>query len=58
MLQFVHQNIKSSPFSSLLQKEYVHRTSHPGEERDGGGESESNNILQQLLWWQKVTAFI
>lgn len=46
----------SSSVSSPLQKEYVHRAPHPGEERDGGGESESNHLLQQLLWRQKVSA--
>lgn len=37
-----------------LQKEYVHRAPHPGEEGDGRGEPKSNHLLQQLLWRQKV----
>lgn len=43
--------------SPLPQEEYVHRAPHPGEERDGIGEPESNHLFQQLVWWQKVAAF-
>lgn len=52
-LRQLSSSFVSSPF---LQEEYVHRASHPGEERDGSRESESDHLLQQLLWWQKVTS--
>lgn len=44
-----------SPTDASFQEEHVHRAADAGQEGDGSRESKQNHLLQQLLWWEKVT---